>query len=103
MRCGQVGVVEGILASIVTTNIAFSTHAAGITRAAMNVGMLLADRLTCHRSFVLIMKSNGEIREEPVHVQLLSSFLKLYYFGSLVIRGLVERILLGVHHLLDAV
>src|SRR5262249_54108600 len=39
----------------------------------------------------------------PVYVQLLSSFLKLYYFGSLVIRGLVERILLGVHHLLDAV
>src|SRR5215212_1454454 len=60
----QVGVVEGVLAAIVAAEVALAGEAAGVTRPAVKVGMLLTDRFAWHRRLVFVGEGNGEIGQE---------------------------------------
>src|SRR2546421_3935151 len=71
----EIGVIESVFAPIIAADVTLSTQAAGITRATMYIRMLFTNWFARYWGLAIVAKSNGELRQEPVHMQLFSGFL----------------------------
>ena len=68
----------------------------------MDVRPVLADRLADHRRVAGVGERHGEVDEVPVEAELARRVAEREHLQRLVERRLVERVLLHVHHPLDA-
>src|SRR5947209_3009906 len=100
---GKVVIVKGILATIIAPDITLATETAGgaCMTEVMDVWLLFVNRHAGSGQLISIGKGNGQVRQVPLQLKLLSSVLQRPGRCCLIIWCSVEGILLYIEHLLD--
>ncbi len=100
-RPREVGVVEGVLSAVVATDVTFAAQAASPAREAVQVGMLLDERLAWNGRFAGIGEAHGQWRQLPVEAESGCCVLGGLGFGRLRVGGNVEGVALCAEHALS--
>src|SRR6266496_2935751 len=90
----QVVVVERVLRPVVAADVAFADEPARVAGAAVQVRVLLADRLPGHRRRALVREGDREIRQEPVVAEPLRGVPEGQRLPGRCVRFVVEWVLL---------
>ena len=99
----DVRVVQRVLRAVVAADVALGDVLAGQAGRAVDVRPILADRLADRHRVAVVGERHGEVDEAPVVAELLCRVAKRPRLARQVGRQLVDRVLLDVHHALDAV